>query len=39
MIIVIMTGIGMLKGKHGLWGIGGIELLIGMLIPLLFLLL
>jgi hypothetical protein len=39
MIIVIITGIGMLKGKHGLWGIGGIELLIGMLIPLLFVLL
>ena len=26
----------MLKGKKGLWGRGGIELAIGILIPLLF---
>ena len=27
----------MLKGRHGLLGIGGIELLVGILLPLLFL--
>ena len=36
MIILVITGLFMLKGKHGLWGIGGIELAIGILIPLLF---
>lgn len=39
MILVVLTGLLMLKGKHGLWGWGGLEVLIGMLIPLLFLLL
>lgn len=39
MIILVITGLFMLKGKHGLWGIGGIELAIGILIPLLFILL
>jgi hypothetical protein len=28
----------MLKGKKGLWGRGGIELLVGMLIPVLLIL-
>ena len=36
LIVIILTGLLMLNGKHGLWGIGGIELLIGILIPLLF---
>ena len=36
LILITLTGLFMLKGKHGLWGIGGIELLIGILIPLLF---
>ena len=36
LILITLTGIFMLKGKHGLWGIGGIELAIGILIPLLF---
>ena len=36
LIVIVLTGLFMLKGKHGLWGIGGIELLIGILIPLLF---
>ena len=39
LIIIILTGIIMIKGKKGLIGIGGIELLIGILIPLAFILL
>jgi len=39
MVILVITGIFMLKGKHSLWGIGGIEFLIGILIPLLFMVL
>lgn len=35
-IIVILSGMVMLKGKHGFWGRGGIEFLIGILIPILF---
>lgn len=38
LIIITITGIFMNKGKHGLWGRGGIELLIGLLIPVLFIL-
>lgn len=36
LILIVLSGIFMLKGKHGLWGIGGIELAVGILIPLLF---
>ncbi len=36
MVVLTFTGIFMLKGKRGLRGRGGIELLIGILIPLLF---
>lgn len=36
LILIVLSGILMLKGKHGLIGIGGIELLIGITIPLLF---
>jgi hypothetical protein len=39
LILITLTGLFMVKGKHGLWGIGGIELAIGILIPLLFILL
>jgi len=39
LILIVLTGIFMLKGKHGLWGIGGIEFAIGILIPLLFIML
>lgn len=39
LILIILSGIFMLKGKHGLWGWGGIELLVGIAIPLLFILL
>lgn len=36
LLLITLTGIVMLKGKKGLWGRGGIELAIGILIPLLF---
>ncbi len=39
MIVIVLTGLLMLRGKHSLIGIGGIEFLIGVLIPLLFVLL
>ena len=35
-VLIVLTGLFMLKGKHGLWGIGGIEFAIGILIPLVF---
>lgn len=35
LIIITLTGVLMLKGRYGLWGRGGIELLLGMAIPLL----
>lgn len=34
LIVITLTGVFMLKGKNGLWGKGGIELLIGILIPI-----
>lgn len=39
LLLITVTGIVMLKGPKGLWGRGGIELLAGILIPLLFILL
>lgn len=36
LIIITITGIFMNKGKHGLWGRGGLELIAGILVPLLF---
>ncbi len=39
LIIITITGIVMVRGRKGLWGRGGIELLIGIAIPILFLLL
>ncbi len=36
LIVIVLSGIFMLKGKHGLIGVGGIELLVGILIPLIF---
>lgn len=39
LILIILTGLIMIKGRRGLIGIGGIELIIGMAIPLLFILL
>lgn len=38
LMIIIITGLIMVKGKKGLIGRGGIELLIGLIIPFLFLL-
>ena len=38
LLIITLTGIVMVKGPKGLWGRGGIELLIGIAIPLVFLL-
>lgn len=39
LILICITGLFMNKGKRGLMGLGGIELLVGMSIPILFLLL
>ncbi len=39
LIIITITGLLMVKGKHGLIGIGGVELIIGIIVPLLFILL
>ena len=36
LVLIIFTGLVMIKGNKGLWGRGGIELLVGLLIPLLF---
>lgn len=38
LLIITLTGLILVKGKKGLWGRGGIELLIGILFPLVFLL-
>lgn len=37
LIIICITGIMIQKGKKGIWGIGGIEIIIGISIPILFL--
>lgn len=39
LILITLTGMFMIKGPKGLWGRGGIELVIGILIPISFLLL
>lgn len=39
LIFITITGIVMLKGNKGLWGRGGIELLVGVAIPILLLIL
>ncbi|MDD4819763.1 MAG: PepSY-associated TM helix domain-containing protein [Flavobacteriales bacterium] len=36
LVVITLTGLIMVKGPKGLWGRGGIELIIGILIPLLF---
>ena len=36
LLIITFSGLIMIKGKKGLWGRGGIELLLGILIPILF---
>ena len=37
LLVITFSGLVMIKGKKGLWGRGGIELLLGILIPILFL--
>ena len=37
-IVIILSGLVMVKGRRGLLGIGGLELFVGMLIPIVFLL-
>lgn len=37
LIIITLTGLVMIKGSKGMWGRGGLELAIGIIIPLLFL--
>lgn len=39
LVAIVLTGLVMVKGKHGLSGRGGIELLIGIAIPIAFMLL
>ena len=38
MVVIVLSGLLMLKGKHSLIGIGGIEFLVGVLVPLAFML-
>ena len=37
LIIITLTGVIMLKGKNGLWGRGGMEILLGIAVPLILL--
>lgn len=37
LIVITITGMAMLKGNKGIWGRGGVELLAGIMVPLLFL--
>lgn len=39
LVIIVLTGLIMVKGKNGLCGRGGVELLIGIAIPILFMIL
>ena len=39
LVVITITGLIMTRGNKGLWGRGGIEFIIGILIPLLFILL
>ncbi len=36
LVVIILSGLVMIRGPKGLWGRGGIELLAGILVPLLF---
>ena len=38
LIVITLTGLIMTRGKKGLWGRGGVELIIGIIIPLIFIL-
>lgn len=35
LLVITVTGIFMIKGKKGIWGRGGVELLLGILLPVL----
>ena len=37
LIVITLTGLFLVRGKKGLWGRGGIELILGLLFPLAFL--
>lgn len=37
LIIITITGVVMVKGPKGLWGRGGIEMVLGILVPIIFL--
>ena len=37
LIIITITGVVMVKGPKGLWGRGGIEMILGILVPIIFL--
>ncbi len=37
LVVIVITGLFMIKGKKGMKGIGGLELLIGAIIPILIL--
>ncbi len=37
LLIITITGLFMVKGRRGLWGVGGIELLLGIIIPIILL--
>lgn len=39
LIVITLTGMFMIKGRKGLWGRGGVEMLIGIALPILLLLL
>lgn len=36
LILITLTGVVMNKGRNGLWGRGGVELIVGIIVPLLF---
>lgn len=39
LLVITLTGMLMMKGRRGFWGLGGVEFAAGVLIPLLFILL
>ena len=39
LVVIVLSGLVMMRGPKGLWGRGGIELIAGILVPLLFILL
>ncbi len=36
LVVIVLSGLVMMRGPKGLWGRGGIELIVGIIIPLLF---